>query len=104
MRRDDIETDPVTDKREPSWSLTSFGLSLPTVAVVLVAYGGGLLWIDHRLAPVDSMPEQIKELRDSIYRQDLAQKDLQLRDERITALQQRVSVLECEVEGRKRCN
>jgi len=82
------------------WSLADLGLPLPTVAALLVAGAGLVLWLDARLAPIPIIVEQNKEIRAELYKQRDAERDLALRDDRIAELGRRIQILE--TEGRRR--
>lgn len=77
-----------------AWSIASFGLPLPMVAVLLVSYGAAVLWIDSRLAPIPIIVEQNKEIRAEQYKQGDAVRDLALRDDRIAEMGRRIELLE----------
>jgi hypothetical protein len=100
----DVGQTPRREAEDARWSITRLGVPVSKVAAMMLTYGLALLWIDNRLAPIPILVEQNKEIRDSIYRQDLAKKDLEIRDDRIAELTRRVGVLECAQEGRKRCS
>jgi hypothetical protein len=99
LRAIDMDTSE-TPRRAGGWSIEDLGLKLPTAAGLLLLYGGAVLWIDSRLAPIPIIAEQIKEVRAEMYKQGDASRDFALRDDRISELGRRMSILE--TEGRRR--
>ena len=61
----DVDMD--VSKRDPKWSITNLGLPLPTVIVLLVQTVTAALWIDGKLAKLDTVIEQQKEIKAEVY-------------------------------------
>jgi hypothetical protein len=101
--REKVNIDVGQDRREPRWSVAALGLPLPFVGVLLLQTVIGVLWLDARLGKIDTVIEQQKEMKQQIYQQNDAARDLALRDDRIRQLTRRVDLIECYQDGRKRC-
>jgi hypothetical protein len=102
MREVDLDVGDSGRRAPIRWSAESLVMSLPKVAMVLAAYGGALLWIDSRLAPIPILVEQNKEIRAELYHQADAARDLALRDQRTGELERRIQILETIVDKKWR--
>jgi hypothetical protein len=91
------------DKPPPHWSVAGLGVPLPMVAVLLAQTVAVVLWVGKQSDKLDTVLESQKEIKAEVYHSADATRDLALRDDRIAQLTRRVELLECYVDGRKRC-
>jgi hypothetical protein len=101
--KDRVDIDVGEDKPRGHWSIAALGVPLPIVATLLAQTVAVVLWVGKQSDKLDTVLESQKEIKAEVYHSADATRDLALRDDRIAQLTRRVELLECYVDGRKRC-
>lgn len=99
---DKVDLDVGETRRSTLRSVEVLGIPLPMVLALVINLAVVFMWLGRRDDRLETVIEQNKEIKEALYRQADATRDFALRDDRISELGRRVSILEQISDGRRR--